>query len=194
MGLGTYFGGWRIVKTLGMKLTKLQPVGGFCAETEAALPSFSFLSWVFLSAQRTRSPARLWRRFDTAAIRSPLGVARSIMWAWVLTIPCSAFLGAMLKYFARLAASEVTKIFQIPDIRRSDFKFTHSLTCPLNSKIWNLESGIGCLFCGLGRKAGQSMLKTGVPLLIFVDGQSAGPKGFLQPNQSFAGQRRGFLG
>jgi inorganic phosphate transporter, PiT family len=102
MGLGTYFGGWRIVKTLGMKLTKLQPVGGFCAETGGGV-TIVFLSLLGIPLSTTHTitgaivGAGSIRRLS--AVR--WGVARSIMWAWILTIPCSAFLGALLEYFVR---------------------------------------------------------------------------------------------
>ncbi len=61
IGFGTMFGGWRIVKTMGQKITKLKPVGGFCAETGGALTLFcGHLSWACQSRPRTPSRGRLW--------------------------------------------------------------------------------------------------------------------------------------
>jgi PiT family inorganic phosphate transporter len=102
MGLGTYFGGWRIVRTLGMRLTKLQPIGGFCAETGGgATIVFLSLFGIPLSTTHTITGAivgagSLKRRF---AVR--WGIARNIIWAWILTIPCSAIMGALLELFLR---------------------------------------------------------------------------------------------
>jgi inorganic phosphate transporter, PiT family len=102
MGLGTYFGGWRIVRTLGMRLTKLQPIGGFCAETGGgATIVFLSLLGIPLSTTHTITGAivgagSLRRRF---AVR--WGIARNILWSWILTIPCSAIMGALLEMFAR---------------------------------------------------------------------------------------------
>jgi len=98
IAFGTYFGGWRIVKTLGMRLTKLQPVGGFCAETGGGA-TIVFLSFfgIPLSTTHTISGAIVGvgslRRLS--AVR--WGIARNIVWAWILTIPCSALFGALLQ-------------------------------------------------------------------------------------------------
>jgi PiT family inorganic phosphate transporter len=102
IALGTYFGGWRIVKTLGMRLTKLQPVGGFCAETGggATIVGLSLIG-IPLSTTHTITGAIVGagstRRFS--AVR--WGVARNIAWAWILTIPCSALFGALLEWCVR---------------------------------------------------------------------------------------------
>ncbi len=102
MGLGTYFGGWRIVRTLGMRLTKLQPVGGFCAETGGGV-TIVFLSLLGIPLSTTHTitgaivGAGSIRR--NSAVR--WGVARNILWAWILTIPCSAFMGALLEFIVR---------------------------------------------------------------------------------------------
>ena len=102
MGLGTYFGGWRIVRTLGMRLTRLQPVGGFCAETGGGVTIvFLSLLGIPLSTTHTITGAivgvgSIQRRF---AIR--WGIARNIVWAWILTIPCSALIGALLQFLSR---------------------------------------------------------------------------------------------
>jgi PiT family inorganic phosphate transporter len=102
IALGTYFGGWRIVKTLGMRLTKLHPVGGFCAETGGgATIVFLSLLGVPLSTTHTITGAIVGvgsiQRYS--AVR--WGIARNILWAWFLTIPCSALIGALLEYCVR---------------------------------------------------------------------------------------------
>jgi PiT family inorganic phosphate transporter len=96
IALGTLSGGWRIVKTMGSKITKLKPVGGFCAETAAALTLFanSYLG-IPVSTTHTITGAIMGvgatQRFS--AVR--WGVATRIVWAWVFTIPCSALVAAL---------------------------------------------------------------------------------------------------
>jgi PiT family inorganic phosphate transporter len=92
---GTLFGGWRIVKTMGQKITKLKPVGGFCAETGGALTLFLATSLgIPVSTTHTITGAIV----GVGSIRRPSavrwGVAGNIVWAWVLTIPASAFIAA----------------------------------------------------------------------------------------------------
>ena len=96
MALGTMFGGWRIVKTMGQKITKLKPVGGACAETGGAITLFLATGLgVPVSTTHTITGAIVGvgsvKRFN--AVR--WGVAGNIVWAWVLTIPCSAFIAAV---------------------------------------------------------------------------------------------------
>ncbi len=95
IALGTMTGGWRIVKTMGMKLTKLRPYGGACAETAAAVSLFvSAQMGVPVSTTHTITGAIVGvgtaHRFS--AVR--WGIARRVVWAWVLTIPMSAIVGA----------------------------------------------------------------------------------------------------
>ena len=96
MALGTMFGGWRIVKTMGQKITKLKPVGGACAETGGAITLF-LATWlgVPVSTTHTITGAIVGvgsvNKFN--AVR--WGVAGNIVWAWILTIPCSAFIAAV---------------------------------------------------------------------------------------------------
>ncbi len=102
IAFGTYFGGWRIVRTLAMRLTKLQPVGGFCAETGGgATIVFLSLLGIPLSTTHTITGAIVGvgsiRR--TTAVR--WGVARNIIWAWILTIPCAAAFAAAMEYLIR---------------------------------------------------------------------------------------------
>lgn len=96
LGLGTLFGGWRIVRTMGMRITKLQPVGGFCAETAGAITLLgTAYAGIPVSTTHTITGAIVGvgaaRRLS--AVR--WGVARSVLWAWVLTIPGSALIAAM---------------------------------------------------------------------------------------------------
>lgn len=98
MALGTYFGGWRIVKTLGMRITKLRPVNGFCAETGAALTLFLATALgIPISTTHTITGAIMGvgslNRYS--AVR--WGVAHRIVWAWVLTIPAAALISAVLE-------------------------------------------------------------------------------------------------
>jgi PiT family inorganic phosphate transporter len=96
IGLGTFFGGWRIVKTMGQKITKLRPVDGFCAETGGAITLFLATALgIPVSTTHTITGAIVGvgstRRFS--AVR--WGVAGNIVWAWVFTIPASAFIAAV---------------------------------------------------------------------------------------------------
>ena len=101
MALGTLFGGWRIVKTMGMKITKLKPVGGFCAETGGAITLFlATRLGIPVSTTHTITGAIIGvgATHKLSAVR--WGVAERIVWAWVLTIPCTAFISALAWWFA----------------------------------------------------------------------------------------------
>lgn len=102
IGLGTYFGGWRIVRTLGMRLTKLQPVGGFCAETGGGA-TIVFLSLLGIPLSTTHTITGAIVGVGSISRRSAVrwGIARNIVWAWVLTIPCSALFGAIIEITVR---------------------------------------------------------------------------------------------
>ncbi|RCS59378.1 inorganic phosphate transporter [Parvibium lacunae] len=96
IGLGTLFGGWRIVKTMGQKITKLKPVGGFCAETGGAITLFLATALgIPVSTTHTITGAivGVGSANNVRAVR--WGVAGGIVWAWVFTIPASAFMAAM---------------------------------------------------------------------------------------------------
>ncbi|MFY7872037.1 MAG: inorganic phosphate transporter [Limnohabitans sp.] len=96
IGLGTMFGGWRIVKTMGQKITKLKPVGGFCAETGGALTLFLATTLgIPVSTTHTITGAIVGVGSTQRASAVRWGVAGNIVWAWVLTIPASAFVAAM---------------------------------------------------------------------------------------------------
>ena len=96
IGLGTMFGGWRIVKTMGQKITKLKPVGGFCAESGGALTLFfaTFLG-VPVSTTHTITGAIVGVGSTQRMSAVRWGVAGNIVWAWILTIPASAFVAAV---------------------------------------------------------------------------------------------------
>lgn len=96
IGLGTLFGGWRIVKTMGQKITKLKPVGGFCAETGGAITLFLATSLgipVSSTHTITGSIVGVGSAKRLSAVR--WGVAGNIVWAWIFTIPASAFISAV---------------------------------------------------------------------------------------------------
>ncbi|WP_420477089.1 inorganic phosphate transporter [Noviherbaspirillum sp. ST9] len=96
IGLGTLFGGWRIVKTMGQKITKLKPVGGFCAETGGAITLFLATSLgIPVSTTHTITGAivGVGSAKKMSAVR--WGVAGNIVWAWIFTIPASAFVAAI---------------------------------------------------------------------------------------------------
>jgi PiT family inorganic phosphate transporter len=103
LALGTMAGGWRIVKTMGMRITKLRPVGGFCAETAGAVTLIgTAMAGIPVSTTQTISGAIMGvgslQRFS--AVR--WGVAGRILWAWILTIPASALVAAATWLLLRL--------------------------------------------------------------------------------------------
>ncbi len=96
IGIGTMFGGWRIVKTMGQKITKLKPVGGFCAETGGAITLFLATALgVPVSTTHTITGAIVGVGSVQRLSAVRWGVAGNIVWAWVLTIPASAFVAAI---------------------------------------------------------------------------------------------------
>ena len=103
IGLGTMFGGWRIVKTMGQRITKLKPVGGFCAETGGAMTLFMATALgIPVSTTHTITGAIV----GVGSTRRPSSVrwaiAGSIVWAWILTIPCSAVIAAVFWSIGRV--------------------------------------------------------------------------------------------
>ena len=97
MAFGTMFGGWRIVKTMGQKITRLKPVGGFCAETGGAITLFMATELgIPVSTTHTITGAIVGVGATSKLSAVRWGVAGRIVWAWVLTIPCAAFLSAMV--------------------------------------------------------------------------------------------------
>jgi inorganic phosphate transporter, PiT family len=100
MALGTLFGGWRIVRTMGMGITRIRPSGGFCAQTSGAIALF-LATWLGIPVSTTHTitgaiiGVGLSRR--VSAVR--WGLASRILWAWVLTIPCSGLIAATAYHF-----------------------------------------------------------------------------------------------
>jgi len=103
IGLGTAFGGWRIVKTMGQRITKLKPVGGCCAETGGAIMLFVATALgipVSTTHTITGSIVGVGAAQNVSAVR--WGVAGNLVLAWILTIPCSAFIAGGAWYLGRL--------------------------------------------------------------------------------------------
>jgi PiT family inorganic phosphate transporter len=95
MAVGTAFGGWRIVKTMGMKITKLRPVGGFCAETAGAATLFlATHGGIPVSTTHTITGSIVGVGATTNLSGIKWGIAARIVWAWILTIPASALVAA----------------------------------------------------------------------------------------------------
>lgn len=96
ISLGTLFGGWRIVKTMGQKITKLKPVGGFCAETGGAITLFLATSLgIPVSTTHTITGAIVGVGSSRKMSAVRWGIAGNIVWAWIFTIPASAFVAAI---------------------------------------------------------------------------------------------------
>jgi len=102
ISLGTMFGGWRIVKTMGQKVAKLKPVDGFCAESGAAVMLFvSTMLGVPVSTTHTITGSIMGIGSIKRISAVRWGVAGAIVWAWILTIPCSATISAIAYSLAR---------------------------------------------------------------------------------------------
>jgi len=96
IAVGTMFGGWRIVKTMGQRLTKLKPVHGFCAETGGAITLFmATILGIPVSTTHTITGAIVGVGATQRASAVRWGVAGNIMWAWILTIPATALIAAL---------------------------------------------------------------------------------------------------
>ena len=96
IGLGTLSGGWRIIQTMGSKITKLQPIGGFAAETGAAVAIYgATMLGVGISTTHTITGAIVGVGATRRLSAVRWGVAGQIVWAWILTIPASALIGAI---------------------------------------------------------------------------------------------------
>ena len=103
IGLGTVFGGWRIIKLMGQKITKLRPVGGFCAQTGGAVTLFFATALgIPVSTTHTITGAIVGVGATKRLSAVRWGLAGTIVWAWVLTIPCSAAISAVFWYLGRL--------------------------------------------------------------------------------------------
>jgi inorganic phosphate transporter, PiT family len=100
---GTMFGGWRIVKTMGQRITKIRPVGGFCAELSGSISLFIATALgipVSTTHTITGSIVGVGATQNVSAVR--WGVAGNLLWAWILTIPCSAFVAGAAWYLGRV--------------------------------------------------------------------------------------------
>lgn len=99
MGLGTLFGGWRIIKTMGQKITNLKPFEGFCAETAGSLTLFGATQFgIPVSTTHTITGAIIGVGLRKGASAVKWGVTNKIFWAWILTIPVSGLIGASVYY------------------------------------------------------------------------------------------------
>jgi PiT family inorganic phosphate transporter len=104
IALGTLTGGWRIVHTMGSKITKLQPIGGFAAETAGAVTLFaSSALGVPVSTTHTITGAIVGVGATRRLSAVRWGIARRIVWAWVLTIPAAAAIGATTYWVVKVA-------------------------------------------------------------------------------------------
>ena len=100
MALGTLFGGWRIVRTMGMGITRIRPSGAFCAQTAGSVALFlaTYLG-IPISTTHTITGAIVGVGISRRASAVRWGLASRLLWAWVLTIPCSGLIAAMAYYF-----------------------------------------------------------------------------------------------
>lgn len=102
IALGTLFGGWRIVKTMGQRITKLKPFEGFCAETAGALTLFGATHFgIPVSTTHTITGAIIGAGARKGASAVKWGVTKNIFWAWILTIPISGMIGALMYYILK---------------------------------------------------------------------------------------------
>jgi inorganic phosphate transporter, PiT family len=100
IALGTLFGGWRIVKTMGQKITKVKPFEGFCSETAGALTLFGATHFgIPVSTTHTITGAIIGVGARKGVTAVKWGVTAKIFWAWILTIPVSATIGATMYFF-----------------------------------------------------------------------------------------------
>jgi PiT family inorganic phosphate transporter len=102
IGLGTMFGGWRIVKTMGQRITKVRPVGGFCAELSGSITLF-LATWLGIPVSTTHTITGAIVGMGSTQTVSAVrwGIAGNIVWAWILTIPCSAFMAGLAWWLGR---------------------------------------------------------------------------------------------
>jgi len=102
IGLGTMFGGWRIVKTMGQRITKIRPVGGFCAELSGSITLFLATGLgIPVSTTHTITGAIVGVGSTQSVSAVRWGLAGNIVWAWIFTIPCSAFMAGIAWWVGR---------------------------------------------------------------------------------------------
>jgi PiT family inorganic phosphate transporter len=110
IALGTMFGGWRIVKTMGSGITKLQPIGGFCAETAAAATIIAATNWSIPISTTHAITGSILGVGTTKGVRSVRWIwGQRIVMAWILTIPCSAFIAAITYMIVHLMIEPMFK-------------------------------------------------------------------------------------
>jgi PiT family inorganic phosphate transporter len=108
IALGTCFGGWRIVKTMGMRITKLKPVSGFCSDTASAITlSLATSLGIPVSTTHTVTGAIIGVGSLNGFSAVRWGVAKNIVWAWILTIPASGCVAALVWHFIRWLHSDI---------------------------------------------------------------------------------------
>ncbi|ABC78977.1 phosphate/sulphate permease [Syntrophus aciditrophicus SB] len=102
IAMGTASGGWRIVKTMGTRITRLRPIGGFCAETAAAISIIgASLAGIPVSTTHTITGAIVGVGSTIRVTAVRWGIAGTIIWAWIFTIPVSAFISAVLYFILK---------------------------------------------------------------------------------------------
>lgn len=112
IALGTCFGGWRIVKTMGMKITKLKPVSGFCSDTASALSlALATLLGIPVSTTHTVTGAIIGVGSINGFSAVRWGVAKNIVWAWILTIPASGCVAAIVWSITQFMSSDLVLTF-----------------------------------------------------------------------------------
>lgn len=117
IALGTFFGGWRIVKTMGMRITKLKPVSGFCSDTASATTlALATIFGIPVSTTHTVTGAIIGVGSVNGFSAVRWGVAKNIVWAWILTIPASACVAALIWYTGHFVNSEMKLTFRPPVI------------------------------------------------------------------------------
>jgi inorganic phosphate transporter, PiT family len=100
IALGTLFGGWRIVKTMGQKITKLKPFEGFCSETAGSITLFAATHWgIPVSTTHTITGAIMGAGARKGASAVKWGITTKIFWAWIFTIPVSGLIGGVMYLF-----------------------------------------------------------------------------------------------
>jgi PiT family inorganic phosphate transporter len=103
IGFGTLFGGWRIVKTMGQRITKVRPVGGFCAEISGSITLFLATGLgIPVSTTHTITGSIVGVGSTQSVFAVRWGLAGNILWAWILTIPCSAFMAGLAWWLGRM--------------------------------------------------------------------------------------------
>lgn len=109
IAMGTFFGGWRIVKTMGMRITKLKPVSGFCSDTASAFTlALATMLGIPVSTTHTVTGAIIGVGSLNGFSAVRWGVAKNIVWAWILTIPAAGCVAAIVFDIIKLLSSDVS--------------------------------------------------------------------------------------